>query len=656
MLKLDRLSLSDFLLWESVSLPFREGVTFIHGRNGSGKTMLVQAMATMLWGFGAGKRGTDSGRWPKGAGGTLKFQSGGHAWELHAQGTKLGLSRDGKSLRTLGSKAARELLRSKVIPGVTQEIFDSTILVGSGLNPLTAASPLQRADWFSSVFGLDADFDPLLEEAQRRLALAVQAKTRVDLLREQVATLRDRLKENRKAASAYPASGNFRAMDAAQARAREAREASAIKREARRSLPDDMVAYVLGEAKDANLRLPSEEELEQAERASEKARDALAKLREASARAKRERRAREAVKRDRATRRNAIEALPPASVIEAITAYLSEAREPDEPCPTCGAVRERASKWPRSPRVNLGAVRRILSEAKRRRSLEADDRAASDAEDRLLASDPIAEPPIADLSLAEERLRAADTRVLELRRAVSRVRLAQSLRDRAKALPEEAWSLDPDKAEDEAISLRREAERAAAAHAALSASRFSLIETYAKLRKYRRAARSVPALEILTRAYGRSGLRIQFLRDVAETFENALNDGVPLLWPDSYRFHVRHSDRGIELFLSRGENNLTDLSVLSGSQQRVWKLLCARALVRILPPHVRCDTIVLDEPEANMDSRTRDMLVNNFIPALREAVPNIVIISPQSADALPMHRDYTFSIASTGVSSTLVER
>ena len=174
----------------------------------------------------------------------------------------------------------------------------------------------------------------------------------------------------------------------------------------------------------------------------------------------------------------------------------------------------------------------------------------------------------------------------------------------------------------------------------------NLTEAEAKEAELRPKASRVKPLAALVEAFGRTGLRLRRLESVAAAFEQALNDAVPLVWPETFRFTVATTPKGVSLRLRRGAASESDLSTLSGSEEQVWKMLCAYALSRILPPDLRCDTLIVDEAaEANLDEESREKLAKRFMPVLRDAFSKIVIVSPQTRAHLPIEIDRAYSIS-----------
>src|SRR5690606_9421938 len=129
--------------------------------------------------------------------------------------------------------------------------------------------------------------------------------------------------------------------------------------------------------------------------------------------------------------------------------------------------------------------------------------------------------------------------------------------------------------------------------------RTTLIETATPLK---RAHKDNQLLAIAKKALGRDGFRTRRLESTMELFVNNLNEFVPLLWNEPFKFEIEIGKRKCDIIAHRN-NKSGVVSTISGSEKRRWQLLSALAMLRLLPANRRCDTIILDELEANLDER-----------------------------------------------------
>lgn len=149
-------------------------------------------------------------------------------------------------------------------------------------------------------------------------------------------------------------------------------------------------------------------------------------------------------------------------------------------------------------------------------------------------------------------------------------------------------------------------------------------------------------LNLLKQAFGRDGLRTDTLASSMELFINNLNQLAEVIWPEPFKFEIDVGPRKCDVIVHRNRRKGSIFS-LSGAEQRGWQLISALALIRILPSHSRCDTIILDELEANSSKETRDRFIYDFLPELRRSVDKINIVTPLVSKefSVPCDREFT---------------
>lgn len=173
------------------------------------------------------------------------------------------------------------------------------------------------------------------------------------------------------------------------------------------------------------------------------------------------------------------------------------------------------------------------------------------------------------------------------------------------------------------------------------------------LKDHRVMAKRVAVFNELKEAFGKKGLRVQVLSRFLTAFENELNDLAALAWSDGSHFTVNVSESGVDILLTRN-GATSDLSTLSGAEDKVFKVITCIALLRILPPRLRCDTIILDEIESNSDPHTRRTICTTLIDELKLVVPKIVMISPLPREELPVEASRRYRVKVSGKTSVLV--
>lgn len=161
--------------------------------------------------------------------------------------------------------------------------------------------------------------------------------------------------------------------------------------------------------------------------------------------------------------------------------------------------------------------------------------------------------------------------------------------------------------------------------------------------EYKAANTDFRILNILKKALGRDGFRTKRLESTIELFVDNLNDLAPLLWKEPFKFEVEIGSRKCNLIVHR-KGKAGDSLNLSGSEQRRYQLLAGLAMLRLLPDNRRCNTIILDELEANLNEYYRHMMMKDFIPELLKTVPNVIIISPLTLKEIQLSPDRMYTV------------
>lgn len=239
--------------------------------------------------------------------------------------------------------------------------------------------------------------------------------------------------------------------------------------------------------------------------------------------------------------------------------------------------------------------------------------------------------------------------------AVTRAAYTQQLKRAIADLPSKAEFKDLAGAEKALATKTRLLDKAQSEHSQISDA-ISKRQVYADLVKSLRSridalkekSKDVRMLETLVDAYGRNGLRMDHIRTLISAFEQLLNDNSALMWKpadnsEPPRFSLELDENGISIKLFR-KGRVSDLSTLSGSEEKVWKLLAAYALIKLLPDKMRCDTIVLDEMETNMSATTQSRLARGFIPKLAEAGLKVIVVTPLTTSSFPVPFDRAFTV------------
>jgi recombinational DNA repair ATPase RecF len=173
-----------------------------------------------------------------------------------------------------------------------------------------------------------------------------------------------------------------------------------------------------------------------------------------------------------------------------------------------------------------------------------------------------------------------------------------------------------------------------------------------KCREYSKAERNHNILKVLRKALGRDGFRTKRLESTLELFVDNLNSLAPLIWDEPYKFDIETGPRKCNLIIHRNKVAGSAFTT-SGSENRNLQILAALAMLRLLPDNRRCDTIILDEIEANMDMSSRHKMMKEFIIEVQKTVPNVVVVSPLTRQELGLQPDQAYRVTKRNAKSTL---
>lgn len=133
----------------------------------------------------------------------------------------------------------------------------------------------------------------------------------------------------------------------------------------------------------------------------------------------------------------------------------------------------------------------------------------------------------------------------------------------------------------------------------------------------------------LRMAFGPKGLVKLRTQDIAKSFEIALNEYSSFLFDEPISFRLEVTETKFGIYATR--NGLEDdVRSLSGQESRAFSLITLLVLLRFLPAHLRCDFVILDEMEANMDAPSRKLFADKLMPELLRFVNKVILITPLS--------------------------
>ncbi len=173
--------------------------------------------------------------------------------------------------------------------------------------------------------------------------------------------------------------------------------------------------------------------------------------------------------------------------------------------------------------------------------------------------------------------------------------------------------------------------------------RSSVNSLKASIEEMREETKDIAAWKALAVAFGNSGVRLYQLKESAAVLSKQLTELSALFFDSTYYFNIEVAPHKLNVMVERN-GKVGSVKTLSGAETRSWNLLCAMSLIRSLPSKMRCDTIFLDEIEANMNKRSRERYVRDVLPELQSIVPKINVITPLINGELNINATYDYRV------------
>jgi DNA repair exonuclease SbcCD ATPase subunit len=175
----------------------------------------------------------------------------------------------------------------------------------------------------------------------------------------------------------------------------------------------------------------------------------------------------------------------------------------------------------------------------------------------------------------------------------------------------------------------------------------------AVIAKVKDASKKVTLFTSLKQVFGKTGLRQRQLKQTVATLEGEVNAMTGYMWDREIKFAFTVDDNG-GLTVNATRNGVeADLMSLSGAEDKVWRIIFTLALIKILPPHYRSDTIILDELESNMSAETSARFFQNMLPEFRKYVDKVIVVTPIKPSQLKLVPDHLYQIKHVKGKSTL---
>lgn len=139
--------------------------------------------------------------------------------------------------------------------------------------------------------------------------------------------------------------------------------------------------------------------------------------------------------------------------------------------------------------------------------------------------------------------------------------------------------------------------------------------------------------EVLYKAYSNNALKLKAVEGRLKQIERKLNEYSGLVFPEPMRFELFTTKQGVGATVTRlSSKKTTDIGIMSGAETNCFRLLFAVAIMPFIPANRRTNFIVLDEPDNSCSPAVSAHIVNNFLPILKQIIPNIYWITPNDVE------------------------
>lgn len=143
-----------------------------------------------------------------------------------------------------------------------------------------------------------------------------------------------------------------------------------------------------------------------------------------------------------------------------------------------------------------------------------------------------------------------------------------------------------------------------------------------------------PVLDGLVKAYSTKGLKTVVANDLSQLIEANLNLYRELVFKEKFSFTTKVSSTGMSILVNRGNGVVSDVRNLSGAESNCFRLLFLTSALPLIPSERRTNFLFLDEPTSHQDEPSRELVIQQFLPAIQELVPNVYVTTPNPSDHL----------------------
>lgn len=182
----------------------------------------------------------------------------------------------------------------------------------------------------------------------------------------------------------------------------------------------------------------------------------------------------------------------------------------------------------------------------------------------------------------------------------------------------------------------------------------TLKELRLKLSKLQPLIDKRKVFEVLYKAYSNTALKLKAVEGRLKQIENKLNEYSSLVFPEPMRFELFTTKQGVGATVTRMvSKKTTDIAIMSGAETNCFRLLFAVAIMPFIPANRRTNFIILDEPDNSCSPAVSEHIINNFLPILKQIIPNIYWITPNDVEHFS-HNQWT--VTKQGGTSALTRK
>lgn len=152
-----------------------------------------------------------------------------------------------------------------------------------------------------------------------------------------------------------------------------------------------------------------------------------------------------------------------------------------------------------------------------------------------------------------------------------------------------------------------------------------------ELAKHADSVKRKKLYDTMFKLYGKE-LKGVAINDRLAALQDVMNENASLIFSEPMKFSFKAEGTSVTAEVLRHNGISSDIRHLSGSESNCFRILFAYCLLPILPSDRRTNFMILDEPDAACDDEVRDHIIKNFVPHLKQAVPNVFWITPKNVD------------------------